>query len=95
MCDSDSELVKITRSKSKSKSRSTRFRKKPKDKTSKEHVAEKGDEDLTASATRGPVLSSSDNLAVGTRGDVDIGKADKEEGTSSDPQVCVGRWRFA
>lgn len=88
-CDSDSELVRITRSKSKSKSGSAWFRKKPKDKPPKERIVEKGDEDPTVStASRGIALPSNDNVGVVAVGDIGIGEADKEEGTSSTPQVC-------
>lgn len=90
MCDSDSELVKITRSKTKSKSAPAWFRKKPKDKSSKECVVKKGNEDLTTPVARGPVLPSGDDVAAVAGGDIDVGEADKEEGTSSVSQVCGG-----
>lgn len=90
MCDSDSELVKITRSKSKPKSGSSWFRKKPKDKSSKEQAVEKRDEDLTASVARGLVLPSGD-AAVIAGSDIDVGETGEEEGTSSISQVCKCR----
>ena len=88
ICDSDSELAKITRSKSKPKSSPTWFRKKPKDKPSKEPIVEKGnEEDLTASVVRGPVFPPSDNVAADEGVDTCVRESDKEEGTSSVPQV--------
>lgn len=88
-CDPDSELVKITRNESEPKPGSARFRKKPKDKSSKECVAEKGDEDPAASVSGGHVFSSSDDVSVVVGGKIDVGETDKEEGTSSVSQVCV------
>ena len=89
MCDSDSELVKISRSKSKSKSKSgpAWFRKKPKDKPSKGRTGEKENEDPATSVARDPVLLCSDNVAVDAGG----GDTDKGEGASSATQVCVLR----
>lgn len=88
MCDSDSELVKITRSKPKSKSKSMPawFHKKPKDKPSEGRTVEKGDEDPTPSVTRDLVSPSSDNVALDAGGGID-GDTDKEEGTSSATHV--------
>lgn len=89
VCDSDSEPIKPTRNKSEPKPGSARFRKKLKDKSSKEHVAEKGDEDPTASVSGGHFFSSNDDVSVVAGGKVDFGEADKEEGTSSVSQVRV------
>jgi hypothetical protein len=89
VCDSDSELVKITRSKPKPKSGSAWFRKKPKHKSPKEHVVEKGDEDRTASVAKGPAVPSSDNPAAVAGGSIDV-EAENEESTSSVSQVCMG-----
>lgn len=86
VCDSDSELVKITRTKPKSKSGAW-LRRKSKDKPSKEPTAEKGNEDLTAPVAPGPALLSGDNVVEEV--DTDVGESDKEEGTSSIPQVRV------
>ena len=88
MCDSDSEIVKITRSKSKSKSKSVPawFRKRSKDKPSKGRTVEKGDEDPTPSVAGDPVSPSSDNVALDAGEGID-GDTNKEEGTSSATQV--------
>ena len=86
MCDSDSEVVETTKNKSKPKPGSAQFRKKPKDKSLKEHVAKKGDENPTASVSGGPVFPSSDVAG----GEIHVGEADKQEGTSFVSQVCVG-----
>lgn len=88
ICDSDSELVRITRSKSKRKSKSGSiwFHKKPKDKPSEEPIVEKGDEDLTVLVAKSSVLL---DVATTAGGDIGVGEADKEEGTSSDAQVRI------
>lgn len=85
--DSDSELVKITRTKSKSKPGVLWFHQKSKDKPSE--GLEKGNEDLTISVTRSPVLPYGDNVAVAEEVDTGVGEPDKEEGSSSIPQVRV------
>jgi hypothetical protein len=82
--DSDSEVVKITRVKPKSKSGVLRFHKTPKEKSTKEHTDEKGNEGLTISAAMIPALPSR-SKGVGTG----IEQSDQEEGTSSVPQVGV------
>lgn len=86
-CDSDSELVKITRAKSKPKFGALRFHKKSKDKSPKEPIVEKENEALTVSVARSPVSLPSDNVVEEV--DTDVGESDKEEGMSSFPKVRV------
>lgn len=88
VCDSDSEVVKRARTKPKSKSGVLGFRKKPKDKSTKEQAPEeKGNEGLSTSAAPIPALPSRENLAVAEGVATGIEESDKEEGTSSAPQV--------
>jgi len=86
MCDSDSELVKITRAKSKSKSGAPWFHKRHKDRSSKEPIVEKGNADLASSVGKSPAMISSDNTAVSEG----VGESDdKEEGTSAIPKARI------
>lgn len=82
MCDSDSELVKITRAKPKSW-----LRRKSKDKSSKEPVAEKGNE---AVVPIGSAPLSGGNVVEGAGADV-VG-SDRGEGTSS--LATVRAWKL-
>jgi hypothetical protein len=84
--DSDSEVVKIKRSKSGrgSKPGPPWFRKKSKDESS---MNEKGNEDPTTSAATGPTLLSRHRVGFAGGADAGIEEEDREEGTSSAPQV--------
>lgn len=95
--DSDSELAKTTRIKPKSKPRVLRFHKKPKGKSSKDPIDEKGDEGLATSTAGIPTLPRRDNAAVVEEAVTGIEESNKEEGTSTAPQVrerenvlCIG-----
>lgn len=87
--ETDSEAVKTARAKSQSNSGVLRFRKKPKEKTTKEPVDEKGNEGFNTPAITIPAPSSRDNVAVAKSVVTSGEESDKEEGTSSAPQVCT------
>ena len=84
--DSDSELVKITEAKPKPKLGVPRFRKKPKDKSSKEPIVEKGNANVPTPVATGPAPLSDGDVTEGV--DTDVEEPDKGEGTSSLPMVC-------
>lgn len=93
--DSVSEEAKITRTKPKSKSGVLGLRKKAKGKQTQEPIDEKGDEALDTPATTVPSPPLRDNAAAVE--DIVTEGFDKEEGTSSTPQVrayeniiCIG-----
>lgn len=86
--DSDSELVKVTKSKKKLTPKAPWFRKKSKDKPQKEQMDEKGNGDPPTLVTTTPALPSLDaGVAEGI--ETGIEEVDKGEGTSSVPQVRV------
>ena len=89
MCDSDSEVVKITRVKPKAKSRVAFFHKKPKDKPTEDPIDEKGNEGVTTPAATLPALPPHDNVTIVEDDISGIEESDKEEGTSSTPRVCI------